>query len=136
MNSVNLIGRLTAEPLMGSYGKTREKTAIAKFTVAIDRPGKKDEADFVRCTAFGRTAEFAEDHLSKGERVGVSGRLQTGSYENDKGDRVYTMEVIVDQITFADGKRQEADERPAPKRKTRDAERPRKKPADYYEDEE
>ena len=103
MNSVNLIGRLTAAPEMSEYGKKGDKKDIAKFTLAVDRVGS-EETDFIRCTAFGKTAEFAGDYLNKGQRVGVSGHIQTGSYEDKDGNKRSSFDVIVDRVTFADGK--------------------------------
>lgn len=103
MNSINLIGRLTAAPEMSEYGKKGDMKEIAKWTLAVDRMGS-EEADFIRCTAFGKTAEFAGDYLKKGQRVGVSGRVQTGSYEDKDGVKRTSFDVIVERITFADGK--------------------------------
>ena len=111
MNQVNLIGRLVRDVDMRS-ARTEAQTAIAIFTLAVDR-GSKD-ADFISCRAFGPTAEFLEKYTSKGQRIGVSGRIQTGSYENKKGEKVYTMDVIVSQVYFADGKREE--EKPEPEK--------------------
>lgn len=113
MNSVNLIGRLCRDVETRTVGK-KEETTLATFTVAVDRIGS-EEADFIRCVAFGKTAEFADKYLSKGTRVGVSGRIQTGSYENDEGETRYTFDVIVGRLTFADSKKDEEDERPKKK---------------------
>lgn len=107
MNSINLIGRLTADPEMSEFGKKGSKTEIAKFTIAVDRVGS-EETDFIRCVAFGKSAEFADTYLDKGQRVGISGRLQTGSYEDKDGIKRYTSDVIVERITFADAKREES----------------------------
>lgn len=107
MNSINLIGRLTADPEMSEFGKKGSKTEIAKFTIAVDRVGS-EETDFIRCVAFGKSAEFADKYLDKGLRVGISGRLQTGSYEDKDGIKRYTSDVIVERITFADSKREES----------------------------
>lgn len=95
MNSVNLIGRLTRDiDLRG------ENTSVAKFTIAVTRPLKKDESDFINCVAFGKTAETLATYCRKGTMVGVSGRIQTGSYTNKKGNKVYTTDVVVDRSTF------------------------------------
>lgn len=110
MNSVNVIGRLTADPeIRDVERKGKDDLTIASFTVAVDRVGS-EEADFIRCKAFEATAEFAEKYLFKGQRVGISGRLQTGKYEDKEGITRYTSDVIVERITFADGKKGAADE--------------------------
>lgn len=99
MNSVNLIGRLTRDPELRWSGET----AIARFSIAIDRPMKKDgshETDFPTIVVFGRTAENCERYLTKGRQVGVAGRLQTGSYTNKNGDKVYTTEVVANRVEF------------------------------------
>ena len=105
MNSVSLIGRLTRDPeVRYSSGS---QTAVAKFTLAVNRPFAKEgeqDADFIGITCFGKTAELVERYMSKGRMVGVTGRIQTGSYEKD-GRKVYTTDVIADEIqvcTFCD----------------------------------
>lgn len=102
MNQVCLIGRLTADPEGRRAGKDLE---VCNFTLAIDRPGQDSGADFIRCAAFGKTAEFAEDYFQKGVRAGVTGRIQTGSYEDKDGITRYTTDIIVDRLYFADGLR-------------------------------
>ena len=110
MNSVNIIGRLTADPeIRDVERKGKEDLTIASFSIAVDRVGS-EEADFIRCKAFDATAEFAEKYLTKGQRVGISGRLQTGKYDDKEGITRYTSDVIVERITFADGKKGAADE--------------------------
>lgn len=99
MNSVALIGRLTRDP---EVRWTQDQMAIATFSIAIDRPPRKDgtkETDFPRITVFGRQAENCEKYLKKGRLVGISGRIQTGSYEKD-GVRVYTTDVVADRVEF------------------------------------
>lgn len=103
MNSVNLIGRLVRDVDVRT-AKNEDQTAIGIFTLAVDRNGK--EADFISCRAFGKTAEFLEKYTKKGDRIGVTGRIQTGSYENRKGEKVYTTDVIVERTYFADGGRE------------------------------
>ena len=108
MNSVNLIGRLTRDPELRWSGET----AIARFSIAIDRPMKKDgshETDFPTIVVFGRTAENCERYLSKGRQVGVAGRLQTGSYTNKNGDKVYTTDVVASRVEFLGGKSSDAE---------------------------
>lgn len=118
MNLVVLMGRLTADP---DVRYTQEQTAVARFTLAVDRRYKQEggpTADFIPCVAFGRGADFAEKYLHKGLRITVSGRIQTGSYINKDGQKVYTTEVVVDSQEFADAKRENTDTRrenaPAP----------------------
>ncbi|MCQ2551722.1 MAG: single-stranded DNA-binding protein [Clostridia bacterium] len=103
MNSVALIGRLTRDPeVRYSAGN---QMAIAKFTIAVDRDrASKDAeqtADFIGITCFGKTAELVEKYMGKGRLVGVTGRIQTGSYEKD-GRKVYTTDVIADRVQFLD----------------------------------
>lgn len=110
MNSVNLIGRLTADPEVRDVErKGKDDLVIASFSIAVDRVGS-EEADFIRCKAFESTAEFAEKYLSKGQRVGITGRLQTGKYVDKEEVTRYTTDVIVERITFADGKKGADDE--------------------------
>ena len=106
MNCVILCGRLTREPNV-SYTTGAEPMAVAKFTLAVDRR-KKDEADFIQCTAFGKNAEFAEKYLTKGTKIIVEGRWQTGSYKNKEGATVYTNDCSVDSMEFAESKRSDA----------------------------
>lgn len=101
MNQVCLIGRLTGDP----EGRRARDLEVCNFTLAIDRQGKDAGADFIRCTCFGKTAEFCEDYFQKGVRAGVTGRIQTGSYEDEDGIKRYTTDIIVDRLYFADGKR-------------------------------
>lgn len=122
MNQVNLIGRLTRDVDIRE-SKDGEIT-IALFTLAVERMGSK-EADFIGCRAFGKTAEFLEDSTSKGQRLGVTGHIQTGSYENKKGDTVYTMDVIVERVYFADGKREAEKPKGEPEKPKGESERGR-----------
>lgn len=104
MNSFNAIGRLTADP---DVRATQDGKPIARYTLAVDRG--KDGADFIPCICFNQAAEFAEKHLHKGIKVGVSGRIQTGGYEKD-GKKFYTWNAVVNQHTFCEAKKQEAKE--------------------------
>lgn len=100
MNQVCLIGRLTRDPEI-RYGGDVNQTCIARFTVAIDRMKGKDGktiADFPSCIAFGKTAEIVDKYVHKGDLIGVTGRLQTGSYENKSGQRIYTTDVVIDRV--------------------------------------
>ncbi len=101
MNSVNLIGRLTRDPEVRYVPESQ--LAVATFTIAIDRPPRKDgtkQTDFPRITVFGKQAENCERYLSKGRLVGVQGRIQTGSYTNKEGQTVYTTDVVADRVDF------------------------------------
>ena len=109
MNRVILMGRLTRDPEV-RYSQGERQMAIARYTLAVDRRGRRSsdsgeqQADFIPCVAFDRAAEFAERYFRQGMRVLVSGRIQTGSYTNREGQRVYTTEVILDDQEFADSK--------------------------------
>lgn len=101
MNQVILIGRLTKDP---EVRQTQSGSEVAKYTLAVDRFG--DGTDFINCTAFGKTAEFAEKYFTKGMKVAVSGRIQTGKYEKD-GRTVYTTDVIVNNQEFCESRKEE-----------------------------
>ena len=108
MNKVILMGRLTRDPEV-RYSQGDNSMAIARYTLAVDRRFRRNNdgeqtADFIGCVAFGRSAEFAEKYFRQGMRVLVSGRIQTGSYTNKEGQRVYTTDIIVDDQEFADSK--------------------------------
>ena len=107
MNKVILIGRLTRDPEV-RYSQGEESIAIARYTLAVDRRGKKDSneqaADFINCIAFRKNGEFAEKYLAKGMKIAVVGRIQTGSYTNKDGQKVYTTDVVVEEHEFADSK--------------------------------
>ena len=102
MNKVILMGRLVRDP---ESRHTQDQMCVAKFTLAIDRRGKDKEADFISCTAFGKTAEFVDKYIKKGTKVALEGRWQTGSYTNKEGTKIYTNDCIVDQIEFAESKK-------------------------------
>lgn len=107
MNNVVLIGRLTKDPQIRYTSGSN--TAVASFTIAIDRPsrqGEQKQADFPRIIVFGRQAESCEKYLEKGLRVGISGRIQTGSYQNRNGDTVYTTDVVANRVEFLEWKNQ------------------------------
>ncbi|MBE5946275.1 MAG: single-stranded DNA-binding protein [Lachnospiraceae bacterium] len=109
MNKVILMGRLTRDPEV-RYSQGAEPLAIARYTLAVDRRGRRDAsgndqtADFIPCVAFGRAGEFAEKYLRQGTKMVVTGRIQTGSYTNKDGNKVYTTEVIVEDQEFAESK--------------------------------
>ena len=106
MNKVILMGRLTRDPEV-RYSAGENSLAIARYTLAVDRRFKRDgeaTADFISCVVFGKQAEFAEKYFRQGIRIVVSGRIQTGSYTNKDNIKVYTTEVIVEDIKFAESK--------------------------------
>ena len=106
MNKVILMGRLTRDPEV-RYSAGENALAIARYTLAVDRRFRRDgeaTADFISCVSFGRTAEFAEKYFHQGMRVSISGRIQTGSYTNKDGVKVYTTEVIVEEQEFAESR--------------------------------
>lgn len=108
MNKCVLMGRLTRDAeIRYSQGQNGEQMAIARFTLAVDRRGKDGGADFISCVAFGRTAEFCEKWTRQGMKVALDGRIQTGSYTNKEGAKVYTTDVIVENIEFAESKNAE-----------------------------
>jgi single-strand DNA-binding protein len=112
MNKVILMGRLTRDPdVRYSNSQSGDQLAIARYTLAVDRRfarrnGSDDQqtADFISCVAFGRQGEFAEKYLHQGTKIAVTGRIQTGSYTNKDGQKVYTTEVVVEEQEFAESK--------------------------------
>ena len=109
MNNVVLMGRLTRDPVI-NYPTTNEGSAVARYTLAVDRPrrtnAKEGEptADFISCVCFGKTAEFVANYLHQGTKVAVTGRIQTGSYTNKDGQKVYTTDVVVNTHEFAESR--------------------------------
>lgn len=107
MNKVILMGRLTRDPEV-RYSQGAQPLAIARYTLAVDRRGSKQgeqSADFINCVAFGKNGEFAEKYLHQGTKVVVTGRIQTGSYTNRDGQKVYTTDVVAEEQEFAESKR-------------------------------
>ena len=106
MNKVILMGRLTRDPEV-RYTQGDNAMAIARYSLAVDRRFKRDgepDADFINCVAFGKAGEFAEKYLKKGTKIAVVGRIQTGSYTNKDGQKVYTTDVVVEEQEFAESK--------------------------------
>ena len=106
MNKVILMGRLTRDPEV-RYGAGENSTAVARYTIAVDRRFKRDgeqSADFISCVTFGRSAEFAEKYLRQGTKIVLTGRIQTGSYTNRDGQKVYTTDIVVEEQEFAENK--------------------------------
>ena len=105
MNKVTLVGRLTRDV---ESRTTESGKAMARFSVAVNRRFKNKEgnydADFINCVAFGKTAEFIEKYFTKGMAIGVTGRIQTGSYINNEGQKVYKTEVVVEETEFVESK--------------------------------
>lgn len=106
MNNVVLMGRLTRDPDV-RYSQSEQPMAIARYTLAVDRRFKRDgeqTADFISCVSFGRTGEFVEKYLRQGTKVVIRGRIQTGSYTNRDGQKVYTTDVVAEDVEFAESK--------------------------------
>ena len=106
MNKVILMGRLCADPEV-RYAQNQNQTAIARYRLAVDRRFHRDgdaTADFISCVAFGKAAEFAEKYLRQGTKIAITGRIQTGSYTNREGQKVFTTDVVVEEQEFAESK--------------------------------
>ena len=106
MNKVILMGRIVRDPEI-RYSTGENATAIARYSLAVDRRFKRDgepTADFINCVVFGKGAEFAEKYLQKGTKIAIVGRIQTGSYTNKDGVKVYTTDVVVEEQEFAESK--------------------------------
>ena len=107
MNKVELVGRLTRDPEV-RYSQGENASAIARFSIAVNRRFKNAEgnydADFINCVAFGKSGEFVEKYFKKGMAIGVTGRIQTGSYTNKDGVKVYTTDVVVEETEFVESK--------------------------------
>lgn len=104
MNKVELLGRLTKDPVVSMGGSG---VSIARITIACDRRFKTEgqpTADFIGCVAFAKTAEFIEKYFKKGMRIGITGRIQTGNYTNNDGVKIYTTDVIVEEVEFVESK--------------------------------
>ena len=107
MNKVNLMGRMTRDPEI-RYSAGENQTAVSRYTLAVDRrfrrQGDEQTADFIRCVAMGRGGEFAEKYLHQGTKIVVEGRIQTGSYTNKDGQKIFTTDVLVESQEFAESK--------------------------------
>ena len=110
MNKVILMGRLTRDPDVRYSQNADGSMAVARYTLAVDRrrgrssDGNEQTADFINCVAFGRNGEFAEKYLHQGTKIIATGRIQTGSYTNKDGQKVYTTDVVVEEQEFAESK--------------------------------
>ena len=109
MNKVILMGRLARDPEV-RYTQGEQAMAVARYTLTVDRRGKNQEnsADFIQCVAFGKAGEFAERYLHKGTKIVLTGRIQTGSYTNKEGQRIYTTDVVAEDQEFAESKNAES----------------------------
>lgn len=106
MNKCVIMGRLTKDPdIRYTNGKDGEQQCIARYTLAVDRRGKDAGADFISCVAFGKSAEFAAKYLKKGTKLCITGRIQTGSYTNKDGQKVYTTDIVVEESEFCEPKK-------------------------------
>lgn len=106
MNKVILMGRLTRDPEV-RYGQGDSSSSVARFSIAVDRRFKREgdpDADFFNCTAFGRQADFVEKYLKKGTKMLITGRVQNDNYTNKDGQQVYSVQIIVDEMEFAESK--------------------------------
>ena len=106
MNKVILMGRLCADPEV-RYSQNENQTAVARYSLAVDRRFKREgdqTADFIPCVAFGKAAQFAEYYLHRGTKIIITGRIQTGSYTNKDGQKIYTTDVVVEDQEFAESK--------------------------------
>ena len=109
MNKVILMGRLTRDPEVRYSQSSESPMAVARFSLAVDRRGSRNSsdgqtADFINCVAFGRNGEFAEKYLRKGTKIALTGRIQTGSYTNRDGAKVYTTDIVAEEFEFAESK--------------------------------
>lgn len=102
MNSVSLVGRLTKDPELKT---TQSGLSVCRFTVAVDRPYSKDQTDFINCIAWRKTAEFITSYFSKGQRIALTGSIQTGSYTDKDGKTVYTTDINVNNVEFCESRK-------------------------------
>ena len=113
MNKVILLGRLTRDPEVRYSAGGENSTAIARYTLAVDRRLRKEgenNTDFINCVSFGNTAVFAEKYFRQGTKIAITGRIQTGSYTNKEGVRIYTTDVVVEEQEFAESKNNASNE--------------------------
>lgn len=113
LNKVILIGRLTADPDIRYSNNNGDQLCIARFTLAVDRRMKKGETDFISCVAFGKLGEFFEQYVKKGTKLAVTGRIQTGSYTNKDGQKIYTTDIVIEEAEFAESKKKEEEPQPS-----------------------
>lgn len=106
MNKVIIMGRLTRDPDVrwSQQNSSQESMCIARYTIAVDRRGRDNGTDYISCVAFGKAGEFTEKYCRKGTKLAIVGRIQTGSYTNKDGAKVYTTDVVVEEQEFAESK--------------------------------
>lgn len=114
MNNVVLMGRLTRDPDT-RYTTGENQMAVARFSLAVDRRGKDKGTDFISCVAFGKTGETVDKYLTKGTKIALSGRIQTGSYKDKDGKTVYTTDVVVSEFEFCEKKATKEEPKEEPK---------------------
>lgn len=135
MNNVSLVGRLARDPEV-RYSQGGNATCVARYTLAVSRPFKnsngEQEADFISCVAFGKAGEFAEKYLTKGTMIGVTGRIQTGSYTDKDGKKVYTTDVVVATQEFCEKKSNSGESESAPTTKGKTNKNKENKPDDGF----
>ena len=112
MNKVILMGRLTSDPEV-RYSQGENASAVARYSLAVDRRFQEG-ADFIKCVAFGKQGEFAEKYLRKGMKIAIVGRIQTGSYTDKNGNKVYTTDIVVEEHEFAESKQTDGNNQPKP----------------------
>lgn len=130
MNKVILIGRLTRDPDV-RYSAGENTLAIARYTLAVDRRFHRENeatADFISCVSFGKIAEFAEKYFRQGTKITICGRIQTGSYTNNEGSRVFTTEVVVEEQEFAESKNAQSAQNNQNRTQTRTQDKPLERP--------
>ena len=109
MNVVILIGRLTADP---AITRTQDGKCVARYSLAVERKSRDNTADFIQCVAWEKRGEFAEQYLRKGVKISIRGHIQTGSYTNRQGQKVYTTDVVIDEQEFCESKKAETQQEP------------------------
>lgn len=117
MNEWIGLGRLTKDPQIRTYGENNDKK-MARFNLACDRRGKREEgqqtADFIPCVCYGKSADFADSYLRQGTKIAVTGSIVTGSYENKDGQKIYTTDILVRSMEFAESKKAASEQQPKP----------------------
>ena len=107
INKVTLLGRLTKDPVI-TFTQGEKSTCVARYTLAVTRKYNKDEADFISCVSFGKLAEIINQYVKKGDQICVAGRIQTGSYNNREGQKVYTTDIVVEDMGMCGSKAEKA----------------------------
>lgn len=115
INKTTLLGRLTADPEI-NYTQAEPPVCVARFTLAVTRKYKKDEADFIRCVSFGKLSEIIQKYVKKGDQICVAGRIQTGSYTDREGHKRYTTDVVIEDMQMCGSKAEKVqqEQKPSP----------------------